>query len=155
MVGRSMAFPTEIIILLLIALAIVAYGYFSSMRNTKFTVVKIGDAAVNAEIADNSFKKMRGLMFRKSLGEIDGMIFPFDKEDYYGFWMMNTTIPLDMIWINSSKQVVYIQKNAQPCMITSCPVYKNDKPAMYVLEVNAGFTDKHNIEVGTKAEFNI
>lgn len=150
-----MAFPTEIIAIMLIALAIIAYGYFSSIRNIKFTTVKIGDADVNAEVADNAFKKMRGLMFRSSLGEIDGMLFPFDSEGYPGFWMMNTSIPLDIIWMNSTKHVVYIHKNTQPCTITNCPVYKPSASAQYVLEVNAGFTDAHNIKVGTKANFDV
>jgi len=150
-----MAFPTGIIVILLIVLAIAAYAYFTSMKTARFLAVKIGDANVNAEIADTALKKMRGLMFRKSLGENDGMLFLFDAEGYPGFWMMNTSIPLDIIWINSTKHVVYIHKDARPCTFTSCPTYKPDKPAMYVLEVNAGFSDKHNIKVGSKAEFSI
>ena len=150
-----MAFPIEIAIVVLVVLVTIAVSYFASSRNVKFVTVKVGNAAVRAEVADNAFKKMRGLMFRKSLGENDGMIFPFDSEDYYGFWMMNTSIPLDLIWINAGKQVVYIQNDAQPCTIASCPVYKPDAPAKYVLEVNAGFSKDHNIKVGTKAQFEI
>jgi len=152
-----MAFPTEIVIVLLIVLGIVAIGYLSTLRigSAKFTVVKIGGAAVNAEIADTQLKKMRGLMGRSELGEIDGMLFVFDEEGYHGFWMFNTSIPLDIIWINSTKHVVYIEKNAQPCTATNCSTYKPTAPAMYVLEVNAGFSDKHNIKVGTKVEFTI
>jgi len=155
--SELMAFPTEIVIVLLIVLAIVAVGYLSTLRigGAKFTVVKIGDTAVNAEIADTALKKMKGLMFRSSLGEIDGMLFLFDTEGYYGFWMMNTSIPLDIIWVNSTKHVVYIQENAQPCKLTSCPTYAPNAPAMYVLEVNAGFADKHSIKVGSKVEFEI
>ena len=150
-----MAFPIEIAIVVIVILAAVALTYFTSSKSVKFTSVKIGNATVKAEVADTAFKKMRGLMFKKSLGENDGMIFPFDYEDYYGFWMMNTSIPLDLIWINAKQQVVYIQKDAQPCTITSCPVYKPITPAQYVLEVNAGFTDAHSIKVGTKAQFQI
>ena len=150
-----MAFPIEIVIVVLVILAVFIVSYLASLRNVKFTTVKIGNVSVNAEVADNAFKKMRGLMFRKSLGENDGMIFPFDSEGYQGFWMMNTSIPLDLIWINAKKQVVFIQKDAQPCTITSCPVYRPNKPGQYVLEVNAGFTDEHNIKVGTNAQFQI
>lgn len=149
-----MAFPIEVAIAVLILVAVVAYSYLT-LKTVKLTTVKIGNATVKAEIADTPLKQMRGLMFRKSLGTNDGMIFTFGSDDYYGFWMMNTSIPLDMIWLNSSKQVVYIQKDAQPCTITSCPVYRPNAPGQYVLEVNEGFADAHSIRVGTKAQFNV
>jgi len=149
-----MAFPWEVVIILLLVLAVVAYAYFFLTKSSaKFTTVKIGNRSINAEIADTVVKKMNGLMFRKSLGEIDGMLFVFDEHNYPGIWMMNMSFPIDIIWINSSKEVVYIQKDAQPCSVTSCPTYKPSEAAMFVLEVNAGFCDKHNIKVGSKAEF--
>ena len=149
-----MAFPIEIAVAILILVVVVAYSYLT-LKTVKFTTVKIGNATVKAEIADTPLKEMRGLMFRKSLGANEGMIFTFGSEDYYGFWMMNTSIPLDMIWLNSNKQVVYIQKDAQPCTITSCPIYRPSAPGQYVLEVNAGFADAHNIKAGTKAQFRV
>jgi len=151
----TMAFPLGVIVVLLIVVAVIIYVYFSSAKNVKFTGVKIGNASVNAEIADTTAKKIRGLMFRKSLGENDGMLFTFGPEGYPGIWMMNMSFPIDIVWINSSKQVVYIQNNAPPCTLTSCPTYKPSQPAMFVLEVNAGFCDKHNITVGSKTNFNI
>jgi len=149
-----MPFPIEVAVAVLILIAVVAYSYLT-LRTVKFTTVKIGNATVRAEIADTPLKQMRGLMFRKSLPENDGMIFPFDSERYEGFWMMNTSIPLDIIWLNSTKHVVYMQKAAQPCTITDCPVYKPDAPAQYVLEVNSGFSDAHKIKVGMKAQFDV
>ena len=137
-----MDFPIEIAVAVLILVFVVTYAYLT-LKTVKYTIVKIGNATVKAEIADTPLKKMRGLMFRKSLAANDGMIFPFDSEGYQGFWMMNTSIPLDLIWLNSTKHIVFIQKDAQPCTITDCPVYKPDSPAMYVLETNAGFTDAH------------
>jgi hypothetical protein len=155
----SMTFPTENLIVLvivsLIVLAIVAYLIFSSAKSARFTSVKIGNATVNAEVADTFARQIRGLMFRKSLDENDGMLFTFSSEGYQGIWMMNMSFPIDIIWINSTKGVVSIQKNAQPCTLTSCPTYKPSGPAMFVLEVNAGFCGKHNIKVGSKADFDI
>ena len=149
-----MAFPWEVAVILLLVLAVIAYAYFSlSKSNAKFTSVKIGNATVNAEVADTFAKQIRGLMFRKSINENDGMLFTFSSEGYQGIWMMNMSFPIDIIWINSSRQVVSIQKNAQPCTLTSCPTYKPSEPAMFVLEVNAGFCGKHDIKVGSKSQF--
>ena len=61
--------------------------------------------------------------------------------------MMNTSIPLDIIWISNDMEIVHIEKNVQPCGIL-CPVYKPSGKAKYALEVNAGFVDKYNVEAG-------
>ena len=128
-------------------LVILAIFYFSDKSETKHAKVTVGNEEINAEIADNPLKQMKGLMFRKFLPEDDGMIFIFSKEDYYGFWMMNTSIHLDIIWINSDMEIVHIEKNVQPCGIL-CPVYKSKEKARYVLEVNAGFVEKNKVEAG-------
>ena len=140
-----MEFKFLILIALLVAIVIVVI--FTSKSETKYTKVMIGNREVKAELADTPLKQMKGLMFRKSLPENYGMLFIFDKEDYHGFWMMNTSIPLDIIWINRDMEIVYIEKNAQSCGIL-CPVYRPNEKAKYVLEVNSGFVDKHKIEVG-------
>ena len=155
--SELMAFPTEIVIVLLIVLAIVAVGYLSTLRigGAKFTVVKIGDTAVNAEIADTALKKMKGLMFRSSLGEIDGMLFLFDTEGYYGFWMMNTSIPLDIIWINSDKKIIFIEHNIQPCQENACESFTSNETAKYVLELNAGTAEKVGLKIGDEVELKL
>ncbi len=134
-------------LILIAMLAAVLAVILTSKSETKYTKVIVGNAEVKAELADTPLKQMKGLMFRKSLPENSGMLFIFDKEDYYGFWMMNTSIPLDIIWINNDMEIVHIEKNVQPCGIL-CPVYKPNGKARYVLEVNSGFVDKHKIEVG-------
>src|SRR5213594_3570416 len=98
-----MAFANQLVLIAVIIFTLAIVAYSTLVKNTKFTTVKIGNATVNAEIADNSLKRMMGLMFRSSLGENDGMLFAFNSENYYTFWMMNTSIPLDIIWINSTK----------------------------------------------------
>jgi len=113
---------------------------------TKYARINVGNTEVKAEIADTPLKQARGLMFRKLLPENEGMLFIFDNEDYHGFWMMNTSIHLDIIWINKDMEIVHIEKNVQPCGIL-CPVYKPKEKAKYVLEVNAGFVERHRVEV--------
>jgi uncharacterized protein len=105
---------------------------------------------LDIEIADNEEKRMQGLMYRQSLMENEGMLFIFTNDEPRSFWMKNTFIPLDIIYINSRKEIVSIQKYTQPKSTYSIP---SEKPAMYVLEVNAGFTDKYGINPGDKIDF--
>jgi uncharacterized protein len=102
------------------------------------------------EIADQDSERMRGLMDRFSLPENSGMLFIFQNEEPRSFWMKNTYISLDIIYINSKKEIVSIQKYTQPQTTTSIP---SEKPAMYVLEVNAGISDKLGINPGDKIDF--
>ncbi len=107
---------------------------------------------IDIEIADTEVKRARGLMFREHLGENQGMLFVFPEESYQAFWMKNTVIPLDMIFVNKNRTIVTIHKNTTPY---SEQTYPSSKPAIYVVEVNAGFTDKYNIEVGDKIAWRI
>jgi len=144
---------TELIVIIL-ALVLLAAIFFlkSIMQPAKMIEVKIGNATVNAEVADTLPKQIKGLMFRSSLPQNEGMLFDFGEEDYHGIWMMNTSIPLDIIWISSDYKIISIQKDARPCFL-DCRTYSPDKPARYVLEVNSGFTDKNSINIGDKVKF--
>ena len=104
---------------------------------------------IKAEIADTQEKRERGLMFRESLKENSGMFFTFDNDATFNFWMKNTLIPLDIIFISNDLNIVDIV-HAEPCTEEPCKSYKTSKPARYVLEVNGNFTTKNNIEVGDK-----
>jgi hypothetical protein len=106
-----------------------------------------------SEIAKTKEDFFKGLMFRQKLDEDKGMIFDFGKDGVYSFWMKNTLIPLDIIWINNENKVVFIKKNAEPCSESSCPLTKPDKKARYVLEINAGISEKINLQLGDTAVF--
>ena len=99
---------------------------------------------IQVEIADNSFKRTLGLMFRSSLGENEGMLFIFPDEKQRAFWMLNTKIPLDAIFFDSNGKIVEIIQ-MEPCVGLSCPSYPSKKAAKYVLEVNEGFAKRNNI----------
>lgn len=105
---------------------------------------------LDIEVADGEEERMRGLMDRINLPDNAGMLFIFPNEEPRSFWMKNTFISLDIIYINSQMEIVSIQKYTQPKTTYSIP---SEKPAMYVLEVNAGFTDKNGISPGDKIEF--
>ena len=96
----------------------------------------------------------RGLMFREKMDADKGMLFIFEKEGEYPFWMKNTLIPLDIIWINEDKEVVFISENAQPCNEEySCSSINPGNNAKYVLEINGGISEKIGLKIGDKANF--
>ena len=111
--------------------------------------VCINENCFQVEIAESGGEKRRGLSFRESLPEGSGMLFVYDKEDYYSFWMKDMNFPIDIIWINKEKEVVHIERNLQPCGTDSCKGYKPSQKAMYVLEINPGL----DIKIGDKANF--
>jgi hypothetical protein len=105
---------------------------------------------IDIEIAANDSSRMMGLMFRKSMDDAKGMLFIFDKSEEHSFWMKNTVMSLDIIFINENKEIVKIHKNTKPFSTESLP---SIKPSMYVVEVQAGFTDKYGIKEGDKIDF--
>lgn len=100
---------------------------------------------IDIEIADDDLSRERGLMWRKSMEERQGMLFIMDEEDMLAFWMLNTYIALDLVFVNSNKEIVTIQKNATPQKLDRIP---SSRPALYVVEVVAGFCDKYGIREG-------
>ncbi len=102
---------------------------------------------IDLEIADTDFDRQLGLMFRKSMETNQGMLFIFPVQETLSFWMKNTYLPLDMIFVNSDKKIVTIHKNTKTLSDQS---YASTEPAQYVVEVNAGFADKYSIKVGDK-----
>ena len=94
----------------------------------------------------------------ESFGEARGMLFVFEEEGIYSFWMKNTLIYLDMIWIskeNGILKVVSIANNVPPCkenMLVPCEVYTPDEKALYVLEVNAGSVSRYGIKIGDEVK---
>tara|TARA_R110002049_G_scaffold174490_3_gene341699 strand:- start:744 stop:1220 length:477 start_codon:yes stop_codon:yes gene_type:complete len=100
--------------------------------------------ALHIEIADTDFDIQTGLMYRDSMKDNQGMLFVFDDEQPRYFYMKNTRIPLDLIYISKNKRIVSFQKNAQPFDESSLP---SNVPAKYVLEVNGGLVDKWGLNV--------
>lgn len=104
---------------------------------------------IEVEFAKNDEERALGLMYRSSMDEHQGMWFIFPEEAPRSFYMRNTEIPLDIIYLDKDKKVVSIAKNARPYDETSLP---SEKPAMYVLEINGGLSDKWGIEKGDRME---
>ena len=114
--------------------------------------VTFGDAAgtvITVEIAENDHDRQRGLMYRKSMPDDRGMIFWFKERDNHAFWMHNTCIPLDMLYIDDDGLIVGIQENT-PTM--SDDTFEVGCPSQYVLEVNAGWTRARGIRAGQRVK---
>jgi uncharacterized membrane protein (UPF0127 family) len=102
---------------------------------------------IDLEIADTEYERQLGLMNRKSMAENQGMLFIFNEERLQSFWMLNTLISLDIIFVNKEKKIVTIHKNTTPLSQQS---YPSSEPAIFVVEVVGGFCDKNNIVSGDK-----
>lgn len=108
---------------------------------------------VHVEIAADDPTREQGLMFRDRLAEDRGMIFIFPQVGMYPFWMKNTLIPLDMIWIDAEKKVVAVHHDVPPCKADPCPSYSPDAKGSYVLELAAGAGARHKVVVGSVLKF--
>lgn len=116
--------------------------------------VCINTHCFNVDLAKTPQAQEIGLMNRTHLDSDKGMLFVFDKEYPYGFWMKNTLVPLDILWIDSNKTIVYIQKDAEPCKVENCPTYIPNKPAKYVLEINGDLSEEYGFKEGKPVIFN-
>ena len=105
---------------------------------------------INIEIADDPESIEIGLMYRRNMSDSQGMLFIFPGSEPRSFWMRNTYISLDLIFIDSEQRIVNIQKNASPMSDKSLP---STAPAQYVLEVIGGFSDKYGLEAGDLISF--
>ncbi|MEK6880536.1 MAG: DUF192 domain-containing protein [Nanoarchaeota archaeon] len=147
--------PIKLLIIIIFSLFIIFLILLFKFSLNSTDKVCFKEKCFTVEIADNSIERARGLMYRESLDENSGMLFVFDKEGKYSFWMKNTLIPLDIIWIDSDDRVVYIQENVLPCETDECESFVNDKSALYVLELNAGKVKELGIEIRGKIEINL
>lgn len=147
-----------VIIMLIIAVFAFLYLFFNSAgillapssENLQDRVC-FGQDCFFVELAKTNAQREEGLMFRNKLAENTGMLFIFDREDIYPFWMRNTLIPLDIIWIGSNNKVLFINENTQPCLQPECPPINPKIKAKYVLEINAGVAEKTGIKAGDSA----
>ncbi|MBI4359047.1 MAG: DUF192 domain-containing protein [Candidatus Nealsonbacteria bacterium] len=104
------------------------------------------------ELARTAAEQAKGLMFRKELGQDQGLLFVFDQEKILPFWMKNTLIPLDIIWINREQKVVFIEEMARPCVQDPCPLIDPKTEARYVWEIPGGRARAVGLKVGDQLE---
>ena len=139
----------KIIFIILLLLIISAY---ISVKNRNEGLI-INNKKIELLIANNDYLRQKGLSDRESIPENTAMLFVFDKADKYGFWMKDMKFPLDIVWLNEKKEIVYLLQNIKPDTYpdTFFPIDN----AMYIIEFNAGFSEKNNIKVGNVLNFKI
>lgn len=143
----------EIVILVVMTSVLVLILSFLN-QNPKIAApktLKIGGVTLNIEVADTNIKREIGLSGRESLKENEGLLFIFDKEGSYGFWMKDMNFAIDIAWLDKNKQIIYIKSDVSPA--TYPEVFNSIVPALYVLEVNSRFFENHQIKIGDTAEF--
>jgi len=133
-----------ILIIIFLFVAILAVFFYKSNSNK----VCFEDTCFKVELALTPIEQEKGLMFRSNLDLGKGMLFVFREEGIYSFWMKNTLIPLDIIWINDKGEIIFISGNTAPCRENFCPTIGPDKKAKYVLEINGGLAQKLGMKIG-------
>lgn len=128
-------------------------GIETPPQSQNISRVCFGSKCFQVELALTPEQQTIGLMNRTHLDADKGMLFVFSQEGVYPFWMKNTLIPLDMIWMDSNQTVVFIGRNEQPCGLLECPSINLGVPARYVLEVNGGTADRTGLSDGDSATF--
>ena len=143
----------EIVILIVItSVLVLTLSFLKKNQEIKMpTTLKIGETTLNIEVANTDAERMQGLSGRNGLEENEGLLFVFDNEGYYGFWMKDMKFPIDMVWLDKNKQIIYIENNVSPA--TYPQVFNPPTPSLYVLEVSAGFLSKNNIKIGDFVAF--
>ncbi len=125
---------------------------FLSPNGLAVRQVRLGQAIVRAEIADTPEARQKGLSGHNPLSENQGMLFIFPAPSIQSFWMIEMKFPLDMIWIGYDKKVVGITANVPfPAPGTppgNLPTYQSPERVQYVLEVQAGWAERHGVKVG-------
>lgn len=113
--------------------------------------VRFGKDVFVVEFARTPKERQKGLMGRESLGDREGLLFVFEDDAPRTFWMKNTLLPLDMIFLDREGVVVHLEENAQPCRKDPCQLYTSPVPARFVLEVKGGVARAVGIHVGDRA----
>lgn len=157
--------------LLLLVLALLIFGQgFSSAGFAKKTnkqkvvatgsavisTVRINESVFNVQIADTQDEASKGLSGRSSLPINEGLLFVFEKEEIYPIWMKEMQFPIDIIWIDSNKNIVDIEENALPepgKVDRDLKIYTPDTASRYILEINAGISALNGFKIGDQVVF--
>jgi uncharacterized membrane protein (UPF0127 family) len=134
--------------------------FAADLPRTRVEVVRPGTGTVlltvDAEVATTVETRMRGLMERASLPADQGMLFIFEEPQPLSFWMFNTLIPLDILFIDERRRITSMHAGVPPCQPPRrCPTYTSDGPAQFVLEVNAGVAAKAGIRLGDEVRWTL
>lgn len=135
-----------------LAICISGVAMLLSVNNRK-TVLTIGAQVVHARIADTEASRQQGLSGTKPLGENEAMLFVYDFPTRPGIWMKDMNYSLDIVWLDETKKVIYIERDVSP--ETYPRVFLPQTDAQYVIELPAGFASKHGLRLGQVVNFSV
>ena len=138
-------------ILSLVAFVIITGGYIT--LSGRVVTVTLSDQTLNAVVADEPSEREIGLGRTESLANDEAMLFVFDRPERHSIWMKDVKYPIDVIWLNQRKEVIYTVESMQPDSYPKS--YAPNLPALYVLEMSSGFIDTYNINEGMRLEFSL
>lgn len=141
-----------LIIFFLFTLLLFLLNFKNKNPEGDYQVVKIKNNNFYLEKATTPKQKSLGLMYRDSLEINKGMIFIYDAEEPRSFYMKNTLIPLDLIFLDNEKKIIDTKLNFQPCKTDVCPTFTS-KPAKYVIEINSGRFNELELRIEDVLEF--
>jgi uncharacterized protein len=114
-----------------------------------------GGQVIHVETMISDFEVLRGMMFRTSLASDRGMLFVHPKPEHYTYWMYQTLIPLDIVWLDSNRDIVEMVQDAQPCktQASKCAQYGGKQISSFVLEIPGGMSRKFGLQLGQRIQF--
>ena len=113
-------------------------------------------AKINAETMRDDIELIKGMMFRESMPANRGMLFVHPEENIFHYWMYQTKIPLDIIWMDHDRRIVEMSLDTPPCKATTakdCTNYGGNYKSKYALEINAGIAKKNGLKTGDTLDF--
>jgi uncharacterized membrane protein (UPF0127 family) len=108
------------------------------------------DRVITAVVADTPERSMYGYMFHREVKEDEGMLFVYPESGSHPFWMKNTLVPLDIVWMDEAFNILYIEAPAKPCQADPCPSYGTPRLSRYVLELRAGTARQEALKPGDR-----
>jgi uncharacterized membrane protein (UPF0127 family) len=139
--------------LVLLMAFLTLYGSGQTGKNRFIKVYFADGYSATAELAVSDEERAQGLMFREKIDEDQAMLFLFEEEVIHSFWMKNMRFSIDIIWLDEEKRIVHIEKSVPPCPKDPCPSYVPAEKASFVLEVQAGFVEKHGLRLFDRIDF--
>ena len=144
-----------IFLMIMAGLLVTGALLFNAPKQTHIiTIAFPSGAKLDAEVADTPEKLLFGLAFREYLPPKEGMVYIFNESAPHRLWTKEFKIPVDIIWVDEGKTVVYVVQGAEPCFHSPCPWYgPPPEDARYVIETNAGFVKSQGVAPGSKLRF--
>ena len=146
-----------------VLLLIVFFGFYLFSQNVINDIgadlkpiparVCVKDKCFKVETVVTEEEQKIGLMNRDHLALDNGMLFIFERENIYDFWMKDVLISLDIIWIDKNNKIIFIKENAKPCKTEKCELFGPNEKAKYVLEINGGLVERTEIKTWDVVKF--